>query len=496
MGRRRRGESKAKQTGPGSVDRSPARTFDRGLLPVALVVAGLGLRIWAASLNVFPTVDGVFYLEQAGALVREARLPWSCFPPGWPALISLPALFLDRQDPLVLLRAAQTMNVILGVLAAWLAYLMMRPRLGRGLALAGLAVLLFLPLQIVYSKNDLSEMSFTCVLLGAWLLVERRRQVGAGLLLGFAYLIRPEALLAAGGLVLWRWIGERRPPWRLIAPLVAVMLPYLLYIRLQTGAFDVTSKTVAVSLSLEAYPGWSYLGLIGRNLGILLPKLAGILGLPLILAAVWGAIRDRGAWLWLLAPLLPVPFIINPMDERFWVPYLPLLLLAAGLGARDLTARLKDRTGRPRWTQAAVLVLLLSGLVFAARDDVYWIRRNGEAYYGLQAAGEWLRDRTDSETVVAAYKPYASYWAGCRFIKYPDDMDAAQLVTWARNSGAKYMVVNVKVTHHLLPALDPLLEAKLRPDLARRITLVELIQYDRIEQNTAIYLIRDSRSGR
>ena len=114
--------------------------------------------------------------------------------------------------------------------------------------------------------------------------------------------------------------------------MIAVMIPYLIFIRVQTGAFDLTSKTVAVSLSLEAHPGWHYLGLIGRNLGIFLPKLAGILGLPVVLLAMWGMVKGRGPWLWLLAPLLPVPFIINPMDVRFWIPYLPVILLAAGLG--------------------------------------------------------------------------------------------------------------------------------------------------------------------
>jgi hypothetical protein len=466
-------------------------TFSRSYLfgaVILMLVTGLGLRIWAASHNEFPTVDGALYLDQTHELVTGGTLPWSCFPPGWPAVAAAPYAFLDKSDPMALLRASQIANVILGTLMPLLAFFVMRPFLGDRWSLAGMAVLMFLPLNVVYSKNDLSEMSFTCALLGSWLLWRRDRQVPTGLMFGFAYLIRPEALLAAGGLALATWVRERRFPWRMLVPMVLVMIPYLVFIRVQTGAFDLTSKTVAVSLSLEAHPGWSYLGLIGNNLVLLVPKLAGILGVPLVLLAVWGMIARRGAWLWLLAPMLPVPFIINPMGVRFWIPYLPVFVLAAGLGARHLAGL---SWMNRRWQRGAVLAVVLAGVALAARDDTYWIRRNREAFYGLKDAGAWLRPRTDNDTILAAYKPYTSFWAGCRFIKYPDGMDAADLAAWARNNGAEYMIVNVKVAHTLNKGLDPFLESPLRNDLAEKLTLVKLFEYDLVEHTTAVYRIND-----
>lgn len=467
----------------------PMYPRDRALVVLILILAaGLGLRVWAAARNEFPTVDGALYLDQTLEMVTNGHLPWSCFPPGWPLVVAAPYVFLDHGDPLSLLRAGQAANVLLGTLMPLLAFLLMRPYLGTRLALLGLAILMFLPLNVVYSKNDLSEMSFTCALLGAWLLWRRERLIAAGLVFGFAYLIRPEALLAAGGLGLWMWRRDRRPPWRLIVPMVIVMIPYLVFIRVQTGSFDLTSKTIAVSLSLEAYPGWKYAGLIARNLGLLVPELPGQLGWPLVLLAAWGLVRRPGLWLILLAPLLPVPFIINPMDVRFWVPYVPVIILAAGLGAMDLAGR---PWLRARGIRIALLVVVLGGLGLAARDDAYWIKRNREAYYGLKDAGAWLRDRTDADTIIAAYKPYTSFWAGCRFIKYPDDMDALSLVLWSRNNGARYMVVNVKVAHHLAKGLDPLLVSPLPANLAEKITLVQLFEYDLVEHNTAIYRIND-----
>ena len=475
------------QATDGTKNKAPLRGFDLAVV-ILILAAGLGLRTWAAAQNGFPTVDGVLYLDQTAQLVNHGHLPWSCFPPGWPAVVAAPYVFLDRADPMSLLRAGQTANVILGTLMPLLAFFMMRPFLGSRLAVIGMAVLMFLPLNIVYSKSDLSEMSFTCALLSSWLLWRRERLVATGLMLGFAYLIRPEALLAAGGLGLWLWLRDRRPPWRMMVPMILVMIPYLVFIRVQTGAFDLTSKTVAVSLSLEAHPGWRYLGLIGSNLAVFLPKLVGLLGVPLVLLAVWGMIKGRGPWMWLLAPLVPVPFIINPMDVRFWVPFLPIIVLAAGLGAVHLA---RQSWLAARWKQAALLIVVLAGLGLAARDEVFWIRRNREAFYGLKDAGEWLSDKTDRGTVIAAYKPYTSFWAGCGFIKYPENMDAADLVIWARNHRARFMVVNVMVAHRLVQGLDPLLEKPLRPNLADKITLVKLFEYDLVVHNTAIYRIND-----
>ncbi len=459
---------------------------------VLMTLAGLALRVWAAAGNEFPTVDGTFYLGQAAAMVDRGSLPWSCFPPGWSALVALPYAAMRTHDPASLLRAAQIANVTLGTAMPLLALAAMRPTVGLRLATVGAAVLMFLPLDIIYAKGDLSEMSYTCALLGAWLLWRRhspRSGIGAGLLFGFAYLIRPEALLAAAGLGCWRWRRDRRFPWRFFGALAVVMLPFLVYIRVQSGSFDLTTKTVAVRLSLDAFPGWHYSALVARNLGAFLPRLPGAVGWPVVLLAVAGIVRRPGPWLWLFAPLIPVPFIINAMDVRFWVPYLTLVLWAAALGWTAVAAR---PWARGRLRQGLLVAVLLVGVGVAAKDDIYFVRMNTEAFYGLKDAGIWLRGTTDETTIIAAYKPYASYWAGTRFIKFPADLEANQLAIWARNNGASYLIANVKVVHRFRPQLDPLLGSPLPPALARRLTLVKLFSYDPAIHTTAVYRLNNS----
>jgi hypothetical protein len=454
---------------------------------LATLATALGLRLWLVSNNGFLSVDAVFYLDQTTRLLNQGVLHPSCFPPGWPLLVAGPAAFLDHGDPAVVLKAAQHANALLGTVFVLLTFILLRPRCGGWGALAGAVLVAFLPENLILAKTALSEMSYASALLGAWLLARRRLDWRAGLLFGFAYLIRPEALFAAAGLAghhLWR---ERRIPWSFGLAVLAGVVPYVVFLKATTGDWSLSGKTVALTLSLQAHPGASYLGLVLRNLGVFLPQLPGLAGWPLALVAVLGAVTGRGRWLWMLAPMLPIPFIINPMVVRFWAPYLPFLLLAVGEGVRWLLDR--PVPAGPRVRRAVLAVLLVAGLAPAVADDAPWVARNGEAYHGLRDAGLWLRDKVEPDTIVAAYKPYTSYWAGCAFIKYPDHARAEELVAWARNNGAEYMVVNVSVVHSLVPALDPLLQSPLPPSLEGRITLVQLLRYDVVDQNTAVYRV-------
>ena len=472
-------------TTPSSASGVSARRDWTALLLVLL--PALGLRLWLAANNAFLSVDAVFYLDQTARLLSQGKLPYSCFPPGWPLLVAGPAVFLDAGDPAILLRTAHYANAVLGTLFALLTYLLIRPRLGAWPALGAAALVAFLPETLVLSKTALSEMSYACALLGAWLLARRRLDWRAGLLFGFAYLIRPEALFAATGLALYHFWRERRAPWAFGFTVLASVVPYVVFLKVTSGVLSLSGKSVAISLSLAAHPGLDYVGLVVRNLGIFLPRLPGLIGWPLALAAVLGMVVRRGRWLWMLAPMLPIPFIINPMVVRFWAPYLPFLLLAAGEGLWWILQW--PLPGRIRMRGAVLGFICLGGLALAVTDDFPWVMRNTEAYHGLKDGGLWLREHVEPDTVIAAYKPYTSYWAGCAFIKYPANLRAVELVAWARNGGAEYMIVNVGVVHSLVPALDPLLASPLPPDLQKRVTLVQLLRYDVVSHNTAIYRI-------
>ena len=60
-----------------------------------------------------------------------------------------------------------------------------------------------------------------------------------------------------------------------------------------------------------------------------------------------------------------------------------------------------------------------------------------------------------------------------------------------RRHGAEYLIANVKIVHRFVPGLDPLLGSPLPTDLAGKLELVQLLQYDQTIQTTAIYRVKN-----
>jgi len=457
-------------------------------LLIPLVLSALALRAVLALGNRFPSVDGVFYMDQARRLLTGGELIFSTFPPGWPLLFTGPLFLLGVDDPIAPLRAAQLVNVVLGTAFGGLVWSVLRPEAGRWIATAGAAVALFLPRLIMASTGDMSDVTYACVIAVCWLLDHRGASLATGLLLGYAYLIRPEALLIAAGLAVLHLVEERRVPWRLLLGFAVLSLPYVLFIHAETGRWSLSSKAVVLDRTLREHPGAAYQSMILDNLRLHLFNLVRLLGLPLVALALTGAVTRPGRWLLYLVPGLLPPLFSIAMVPRFWLPMVPFVLLGAVLGGRWLLSRLFAR--RRSLGAAALAALAATGVLVASLDDIPEIGRVHEEYAGLRDAGLMLRMHVGPDTQIAAYKPYASFWAGCRHLRVPADMKAGDVVAYCREKGADYLVVNVYIALHFRPGLLDLLESPLPADLRSEVTLVKVFKYPhRDGDNTAVYRI-------
>ncbi|MGH7730199.1 MAG: hypothetical protein ACRENJ_03015 [Candidatus Eiseniibacteriota bacterium] len=91
----------------------------------------------------------------------------------------------------------------------------------------------------------MTESTFLALLTLALLLLEGRRFLAGGLALGASYLVRPEAaVVALGGLMFgrtgWRGAGA------MVLGIALVTTPYLGWMRLAHGAWELTPKTALV----------------------------------------------------------------------------------------------------------------------------------------------------------------------------------------------------------------------------------------------------------
>jgi 4-amino-4-deoxy-L-arabinose transferase-like glycosyltransferase len=185
-----------------------------------VTVLALSLRlIWAWWVPVVPNSDGEAYdafartLVQHGTFGWEADHPTSFWPPGTTFLhASLFALFGIRYEPIV------AMNIALSLGIVWVSARLAARFWGQKVAVLSALILAVWPTLVMYPTILASELPFlflTLLALDLWTvpwLGLAARGLLAGLVLGLAALVRPQALLLplvyAGGLVLMHRAGR------------------------------------------------------------------------------------------------------------------------------------------------------------------------------------------------------------------------------------------------------------------------------------------------
>jgi len=468
----------------------------------AILVAALLLRLWLALRTGYPGFDAVYYLHQARTLVATGELPFGSFSPGWPLVVALGLVPAGTADPLTVLRVAQLLNVALGVALVALTHVMLRRHLGITMALLGAAVLAIQPLAVRLSTGAMSDLLAAVLLAGAWLLLERGARIGAGLCLGYAYVVRPELLLVAGAVAMAELIRTRRVPWRMGLAAATCVVPYLVFARVATGQWTLSGKSGFLTDGLADVQQRGLGAVLGENLPELLAGLPAQLGWPLVVLALLGLVARPGRHLLFMLPILVLPLFTFRMDPRYWLPYLPFWLLAAGHGGRWLTAGVErasrlgrgDGSGPPgaefrQTVIAAVAAIALVGFALRTAPEIRRLPQQEEVFLGLRDAGLWLGERVDRHTVVAGYKPYASYWAGCRFAGYANAAGAGEVLSRSVARGAEYLVVNRYVARFLMPDLAPFFEP-LPPRVLDVVTPVQTFTYpDLPGQETLVFRV-------
>lgn len=246
------------------------------------------------------------------------------------------------------------------------------------------------PMLAYMSASLLSDVMFTALLLGAFLMVERERPLpaAAALLSGLAYLTRTAAmplLITIPLFLIWR------RKYRGAMVFFATMLPFIV----AWTAWVATHKTPATDLTsmyytdyvgfwlydLKAVPlwavAWKNFGAAVTSAGSLI--LPAIIDLPFVdkvcqilaLAAIAGLVRlvRRGKLIayTLFAAAYAGMLIIwhYPPTERFLIPVFPLLVTGFFVELRTLTVSIRGawRAGIPGQRVASAFLAICAGLI-------------------------------------------------------------------------------------------------------------------------------------
>src|SRR5690349_16557142 len=182
-----------------------------------LLLAALALRLWLAARSSGLTMDSPLYVLAAASLARgELRLLGPAHH-GYPALIALAHLLVPGRE-----LPARAVALVAGLALVPLTWALARRSMPRLAAALATLVLAAHPLLAIYGVAIMTEAPFLALMMGALLLIERRRFAAGGALLGAAYAIRPEALVVAIGAALAGGAPGVAGSWRGAARMLAL----------------------------------------------------------------------------------------------------------------------------------------------------------------------------------------------------------------------------------------------------------------------------------
>jgi dolichyl-phosphate-mannose-protein mannosyltransferase len=474
---------------------------------------------------------GLAQALERGDLRHGLSTAWPPLYPAFVAAILRAARLVGRAiEPATIEACARTASVIAGTLLLVPLHSLARRLLAPRAAVMATLLAAFHPRMLQYSAAALSEATFTLLLLSALALLVAReqearlalvREAGSGALFGLAYLARPEALPLAA--VLWL-IGLFRPaqnraslarlrPAFALATLI-VALPWLLFIHATLGRWSLGEKgeynfwrafateyavdfpppaglAERVNQSPEIAPAPSSAGVhaldftlrhpdivvmrCALNLGnILVSTLPATLYWPLVPLALLALFRPpgRGAWP-VIATLAAMPVLYAPfsVDRRFFVPAVPLLLLACAAGIDRIEHRLARAPGggirTHRAIQAALAVLLVLSVAYtfgkgAGFDSAPEHRRAGEwlrREAGALALGAQHPSGAGGRPVVMSRKPWVAFYSGGLIAALPNS-PADSLNLLAQVSGSDVLVADERSARKDRPRLEPFLNAR------------------------------------
>ena len=480
------------------------------LLVLAALLVGLGLRVAIGLTDDAPSVDETAYLRSGLSLAagdgyeRDGHAELH-FPPLAPALLGATSHLVDDPHTGTVWLTIVAGTVLVGVLT-----LLAHRLAGRDAAVATAWVAALAPglATTPAARGAGSEAEYTLLVVGAVYLVvaaARRegtarlaRVGGAGLLVGLAYLTRPEGLFVAlplGAAVVV--VAARGRRWRagLVAvavfalPLLVCVAPYASFLHTHTGRWELTAKTQDASieawhavarsdrrardevlyalddsgLHIEAertpLTGLArddpagYAGILRTNVLALGKNVSGwwLLPLPVWALAVAGAWRSRDRrGIVLLAVVASVPvasalaFFVQP---RYLIVTAAVATVLAGIAVPSLPRRARGPT-------MAVMVVLLAGSSLGAFYGAGGLGHPAD-HLDQRRAGEWIAAHTDAEDRVMTRSMVAAYYAERPTMAIPY-ADYDEIMTYARHYGAHYLVVDWYTAARLRPQLADL----------------------------------------
>jgi len=443
--------------------------------------------------------DGVFYLRAAEEFFAgdiKAGLG-SVYPPGYPLLIAAAyPLFGDWE------LAGQGLSLLFGVALLFPLYGLFREVLGDKIALLGCYLAGVSPFLALYSVHVRSESTYLFLSTSSLCLFASaltRKSVGrfflGGIVAGFAYLVRPEAIgfmvIVPAVLLFHWWRRENHFPW-LIQSVAALALgfllfalPFIVYLSIDTGQFGAISRKAGVTWALNLQKSgmlnddvdsqgvdvnsFSFTDYLLQHPLLYAQKVAS--DVPAAIAAFFEAVhysympflllgvfvlarRDDwlGPQLFLIGTVLfyVVGFALIYVKRRYSLQAVPISLAWVALGiwwAWD-----KVQLALPARKAQLVALSVLAVFLGATLPKTLRAVSREKAY--VREAGWYLKARNkDGSLRVAALDDRVTFYAGAKIVPL-DKIEASQIADYFRQQRVVYFAAESKIFAQILPEVS------------------------------------------
>ncbi len=494
-------------------DRPSRRPSRFVLLVLGAVIVGFGLRVAIGLTDDAASTDETAYQRSGESLVQGEGFerdgePELHFPPLMPMMLGLTGrVFADPHTGTVVLTVVSGTALIVPL--ALLGRRVAGPWAGVSTAwVAALAPGLATMPQI---RGTGSEAEYTLFVVAAlWFVVaaadrqgraRHQRIAAAGLLVGLAYLTRPEGLFMALPLgvaviaIALRERGQRRPARDVaqlagvfVAPIILCVVPYAAYLHNHTGQWQLTAKTQDASIeawhavarsdreerneilyaldesglrfsaeysslpTLAREDPSGYLAIIGTNAENLYETALDrtLLSLPVWLVAALGAWRHRRSKVVALilgVGALPVATSLAFfVQQRYLLVTIALATVLVGIAVASVAPRLRHALA------ISVVSLVAVQAVLTFRGDVagWW---HPVEQTEQRRAGEWIAAHTDADDRIMTRSMIVSFYAERPTVAIPH-ASLDEIVRFARHYGAQFLVADWYTVERLIPALE------------------------------------------
>ena len=443
----------------------------------ALVIVALVLRLVVGHAIAVIETDGVRYIAIARQFQTTGNPFDPLFHPLYPMLLGLVQWVIRDWET-----AGRLLATAFGAALLLPAWALARGVMGRPVAMLTAALLAVHPSLVRNSSSVLADSTYAFLLAtGVWLgwcalaAAHRPWLPVAGVVLGLAYLVRPEATLYLVGVLVVALIVSVRDravlrwlPWigGGLAGFTVVAAPYLVYLRRSLGTWTLSGKVAhnlvldlgaSIGLNPLAHPTAvlthtfvNLLAFLKYSLPELLP---GVLILFFLPGVLWRA-REEG-WFGregvLLALMIP-PFGTLAFHAEGRV-FFGVLTFALPFVAAGLIATAGWIVGRPspRWSAVFAAGVLLLSLATALRP----VLRPDPAEAVYRQAARMIAETESGDAVVLDRKPFVAYYSGLRHALLGAEVTPADLQAAARRAGARVVVLDSRALDDR-PQLAPL----------------------------------------